>query len=133
MLTLALPTNIYLCLTPMDMRKSFDTLAAIVRDGLQHDPMNGSLFVFRSRRHDRIKLLYWDQDGYAIWMKRLEHGTFQFPESSTLWNRAESWRRKPNVIPDSGQLPDDSLKRASSTGRHPSSEYLRQIRLLHSR
>ena len=83
MLTLALPTNIYLCLTPMDMRKSFDTLAAIVRDGLQHDPMNGSLFVFRSRRHDRIKLLYWDQDGYAIWMKRLEHGTFQFPESST--------------------------------------------------
>lgn len=83
MLTLALPANIYLCLAPADMRKSFDTLAAIVRDGLQQDPMNGSLFVFRSRRQDRIKLLYWDQDGYALWTKRLEHGTFQFPQPST--------------------------------------------------
>ncbi len=79
MLTLALPTQVYLCLTPTDMRKSFDSLAALVRDELKSDPFSGSLFIFRSRRHDRIKLLYWDQDGFMIWMKRLERGTYQFP------------------------------------------------------
>jgi transposase len=78
-LSLALPHQIYLCATPTDMRKSFDSLAAIVRDHLKGDPLAGHLFVFRSKRQDRIKLLYWDQDGYAIWMKRLERGTFQFP------------------------------------------------------
>jgi transposase len=83
MLTLALPTQIYLCAAPTDMRKSFDSLAAIVRDHLKHDPFVGHLFVFRSKRQDRIKLLYWDADGYAIWMKRLEKGTFQFPVAPT--------------------------------------------------
>ena len=79
MLTLALTAQVYLCLTPTDMRKSFDSLAAIVRDELKSDPFSGSLFVFRSQRGDRIKLLYWDQDGLMIWMKRLEKGTYQFP------------------------------------------------------
>lgn len=79
MLSLSLPTHVYLCLTPTDMRKSFDTLAAVVRDQLGHDPLSGSLFLFRSKRRDRIKLLYWDRDGYAIWTKRLEKGTYQFP------------------------------------------------------
>lgn len=79
MLNLSLPTQVYLCLTPTDMRKSFDSLAAIVREQLKHDPLCGHLFVFRSRRQDRIKLLYWDTDGYALWMKRLEKGSFQFP------------------------------------------------------
>jgi transposase len=64
LLTLALPTNIYLRLVLTDMRKSFDTLAAVVPEALRQDPMNVSLFVFRSRRQDRIKLLYWDQEGY---------------------------------------------------------------------
>ena len=79
MLTLALPTRIYLCLAPTDMRKSFDSLAALVRDELKGDPFSGSLFVFRSKRRDRIKLLYWDNDGWMIWMKRLERGTYEFP------------------------------------------------------
>jgi transposase len=83
MLTLALPTQIYLCVTPTDMRKSFDSLATLVRDHLKHDPLQGHLFVFRSKRRDRIKLLYWDQDGYALWTKRLEEGTFQFPSPTT--------------------------------------------------
>jgi len=82
-LTLALPHQIYLCVAPTDMRKSFDSLAAIVRDHLKQDPFGGHLFVFRSKRQDRIKLLYWDADGYAIWMKRLEKGTFQFPVTPT--------------------------------------------------
>jgi transposase len=78
-LSLALPGRVYLHAAPADMRKSFDGLAALVRDGLGHDPLAGDLFVFRNRRGDRLKLLYWDVDGLAVWAKRLEAGTFEFP------------------------------------------------------
>jgi transposase len=61
------------------MRKSFDSLAALVQDWLGHDPLSGHLFVFRSRRGDRVKLLWWDRDGLALFYKRLERGTFRFP------------------------------------------------------
>jgi len=78
-LTLALPTRVFLYIPPADMRRGFDGLAGLVRDGLGHDPLSGSLFVFRSRRGDRLKLLWWDEDGFALWSKRLEAGTFRFP------------------------------------------------------
>ena len=81
MLSLALPGRVFLCVTPTDMRKSFDGLSAVVRDHLRQDPLAGDLFVFRNRRGDRLKLLYWDEDGLAVWAKRLEEGTFQFPAS----------------------------------------------------
>ena len=80
-LSLALPGRIYLCLPPTDMRKSFDGLAAVVQAGLGRDPLSGDLFVFRNARGDRLKLLYWDSDGLAIWYKRLEEGTFVFPSA----------------------------------------------------
>jgi len=67
------------CLAPTDMRKSFDTLAALVREGLGYDPLSGHLFVFRSRRGDRVKLLWWDKDGLVQYYKRLEEGVFRFP------------------------------------------------------
>jgi transposase len=71
--------RIYLSTQPTDMRKGFDSLAAVVRDWLGHDPLSGHLFVFRSRRGDRVKLLWWDRDGLAIVYKRLEQGVFRFP------------------------------------------------------
>jgi transposase len=72
--------KIYLCLEPTDMRKSFDTLAAVVREHLQGDPLSGTWFVFRGKQGNRLKILYWDGDGYALWLKRLEQGTFEFPK-----------------------------------------------------
>ena len=79
MLNLSLPGQVFLCTLPTDMRKSFDSLAGLVEQELGQDPLAGDLFVFRSRRGDRLKLLYWDSDGLAIWYKRLEEGTFVFP------------------------------------------------------
>ena len=64
--------RIYLCTSPADMRKGFDTLAALVREHLGHDPLSGHLFLFVGRGRDRLKIMYWDTDGYALWYKRLE-------------------------------------------------------------
>jgi transposase len=77
MLSLPASVRIFLAIEPCDMRKGFDSLAATVREHFRDDPLSGHLFVFRSRRSDRIKILWWDRDGYAIWMKRLEKGTFR--------------------------------------------------------
>jgi transposase len=79
MLSLSLPGRVYLYTLPTDMRQSFDSLAGLVQEHLRQDPLSGDLFVFRSKRGDRLKLLYWDQDGLAIWYKRLEQGTFPLP------------------------------------------------------
>jgi transposase len=74
--------RIWLCTQPTDLRKSFDSLAELVRQQLQDDPLSGHVFVFRNRRSDRVKLLYWDEDGYVIVYKRLEAGTFRFPAAN---------------------------------------------------
>jgi transposase len=71
--------RVYLCLTACDMRKSFDSLAALVRSQMELDPLVGHLYVFWSRRKDRVKILYWDRDGFAVWAKRLEEGTYALP------------------------------------------------------
>lgn len=79
MLSIPGQVKIFLAVEPADMRQGFDRLAARVSQMLQADPLSGHLFVFRNRRADRLKLLYWDGDGYALWYKRLEAGTFRFP------------------------------------------------------
>jgi transposase len=84
MLSLPPSVRIFLCREPADMRKGFDTLAQLVRDHVGGDPLSGHLFVFRSRRSDRLKVLYWDSDGLCLWYKRLELGTFVFPTAGAL-------------------------------------------------
>lgn len=71
--------QVWMATAPVDMRKSFDGLAEVVRTFLGHDPLCGSMFVFRNRSAERVKILWWDRDGLAIYYKRLEKGTFQFP------------------------------------------------------
>ena len=77
MLTFAPNLRIYLCVRPTDMRKSFDGLCALVRGVFQADPLCGSLFLFVNRRGDRLKAMWWDHDGLALFYKRLESGTFE--------------------------------------------------------
>src|SRR4030042_1478387 len=79
MLSLPSAVRIFLCTEPTDMRRGFDRLAEMGRPVIRQDPVCGHLFVFRSRRGDRLKLLYWDTGGFAMWYKRLEKGRFHMP------------------------------------------------------
>ncbi len=79
--------RVYLCLTACDMRKSFDGLHTLVREHLELDAFTGHLFVFASRRRDRVKILYWDRDGFAVWSKRLEEGTYAVPFAESAEER----------------------------------------------
>ena len=67
---------------PVDFRKGADGLAALVREQLRHDPFSGMIFVFRSKRADRLKILAWDGSGLVLLWKRLEHGAFRWPPIS---------------------------------------------------
>jgi len=71
--------RIWLASEATDMRCGFDRLAERVRALIEQDPLSGQLFVFRSRRGDRLKILVWDRDGYVLWYKRLETGVFKLP------------------------------------------------------
>ena len=72
-------TRIWLATEATDMRCGFDRLAERVRAVTDQDPLSGHLFVFRSRRGDRLKILLWDRDGFLLWYKRLEAGVFKLP------------------------------------------------------
>jgi len=82
MLNIGTGAKIFLVAGVTDMRKSFDTLAAVVRSVIHDDPLSGHLFVFCNRRRDRLKVLLWEESGFWLMAKRLEKGTFIWPESS---------------------------------------------------
>lgn len=79
MLSLSSNTRIFVAAGATDMRKGFDGLQGIISGVLEKDPLSGHLFLFVNRRRDKLKILYWDGDGLAIWYRRLERGTFQMP------------------------------------------------------
>ena len=69
--------RIFLCTTPTNMNYSFDRLMGRAQEIFDQDPCSGHLFLFLNRSRDRMKILFWDRDGFCIWYKRLERGTFQ--------------------------------------------------------
>lgn len=73
--------RVFLCTTPTSMSFSFDRLMGIAERTFNQDPLSGHLFLFVNRYQNRIKILYWDRDGFCIWYKRLEKGVFEMPDS----------------------------------------------------
>jgi transposase len=80
--------RVWVATAPVDMRKSFDGLAEVVRAFLGHDPLGGHMFVFRNRSAQRVKVLWWDRNGLAIYYKRIEKGTFAFPAPAAAGDKA---------------------------------------------
>lgn len=79
MLSLSPSIRYYLYRHPTDMRKSFDGLSGLVRNDLGQEPLNGDVFIFLNRRNNHIKLLFWEGDGFSLYHKRLERGTYELP------------------------------------------------------
>lgn len=81
MLSLPPSVRVFVATQAVDGRKGVDSLAAIIRSAFAHDPLTGHLYVFFSRRCDRVRIVYWDCNGFAMWTKRLERGRFHAPLS----------------------------------------------------
>jgi transposase len=80
MLNLPPSVKVYVAADITDMRKSIDSLSVLVQEVLKQDPFSGHLFVFCNKRGDKIKILYWDRNGFCLWYKRLERGVFRLPK-----------------------------------------------------
>jgi len=93
MLSVSAATRVYVALAPVDLRAGFNTLAALVKNTLQADPLSGHLFVFTNRTRNRLKVLYWDGSGLWVCAKRLEQGCFAWPmgEGVQCSLRPEEW------------------------------------------
>lgn len=80
---IATDVKVWVATTPVDMRKSFDALRAVVENFLQRDPHDGHLFVFRNKGGHLAKILWHDREGWTIYYRRLDHGAFHFPDDGT--------------------------------------------------
>src|SRR3954470_24540167 len=112
--------RIFLAAGPTDMRRGFDGLARMTTEVIRQDPFSGALFVFRDRKGDRVKVLYWAGDGFALWYRRLERGTFRFPaceaDAGDLQGdtRGTSARRGISIRPNTHQGPTAALISATA-------------------
>lgn len=124
MLSFSPAVRIFLYAPAVDLRKSFDGLSGIISQAFpEEDLLSGHLFLFLNKRRDRIKLLYWDDGGLAIWYKRLEAGSFQLPSQAAAerhgrasihparhaprWHRPD-FRSSAETIPKAGKNPGNS-------------------------
>ena len=98
------------------MRRGFDRLAEQAREVTRRNPQSGHLFVFRSRRGDRLKALYWDKDGYVLWYKRLEEGTFKLPKLAAEQTSVELKASELAMLLDGIDL--SSVRRVKRYRRH---------------
>lgn len=89
MLSLSPSCRYFIYRQQADMRKGFDSLSGLVRDGLGKDPLSGDVFIFFNRRRTQVKLLLWERDGYSIYYKRLERGSYELPLHDTPELRAD--------------------------------------------
>lgn len=78
MLNINPSTRVFVCSKPIDMRYAFDALSGLVKSHFEMNPLSSHIFVFFSRRRDRMKLLFWDSDGFVLYYKRLERGTYSW-------------------------------------------------------
>ncbi len=100
MLNISFYPRVLLHRDPVDMRKSIDGLSFLVVDGLNADPADGTVYVFFNRQRDKLKLLYWDRNGFCLWYKRLEKERFKIPtiagSAFELSPENLRWQRKSN-------------------------------------
>ena len=99
MLTILGNTRLLLCQSPVDMRKSFEGLSSIVEKVFLESPLSGAFFIFLNKRRDRMKVLFWDNDGLVIWYKRLEKGTFAKKPDISVLNRREFLMLLEGIVP----------------------------------
>ena len=117
MIGLPASVRVYLCTVPCDMRRSFDGLYGLVTSVMELDALAGHLFVFSNRKRDRVKIFYWDRDGFAIWSKRLEEGTYAMPFGKGEERRAEITSQELSALLSGIDL---SQARRRKRYRHPS-------------
>jgi transposase len=78
------PSDIYLHLEAVDFRKSINGLVVVVEQQLELSPLSDALFIFSNKKRDKLKILYWDRTGFALWYKRLEKHRFKWPSDNAL-------------------------------------------------
>lgn len=96
---LTLPTKIFLCKEPVNMRKSFEGLGAIIEQLFPGELLTGALFIFLNRQRNCMKALFWDRDGFAIWYKRLERGSFACNAQNNTLDRREFFMLLEGIVP----------------------------------